>query len=144
MNFSLLPYISFALSLSGLVVRVFLPSDSRKIMVLGIVITCLVVITGVGFYQAIIHKQHVEATANEIVTTLHSGTKTLDEVHENLYKADFRITTEALDRLVATNKVGQKILKVRDDLGRRFRVRSYYLITEDNEARLTSPALVGD
>ena len=131
MSFSLLPYLSFALSLSGLVVRVFLPSDSRKITVLGIVFTCLVVITGAGFYQAISHKRHVEATAKEIVTTLRSGTKTLDEVHENLYKADFRITTEALDGLVVTNKVDQKILRVRDDLGRRLRVRTYYLTTQE-------------
>lgn len=139
MSFSLLPYLSFALSLSGLLVRVFLPSDSRKITVLGIVITCLVVITSFGFYQAINHKRHVEATANEIVTILHGGTKTLDEVQENLYKADFRVTTEALDGLVATDTVGHRILKVRDDLGRRFRVRAYYLITKDNEAELTRP-----
>lgn len=134
MSFSLLPYISFALSLGGLIVRVFLPSDSRKVAVLGIVITCLVVITGVGFYQAISHKRHVEAAANEIVSTLRGGTKTLDEIHENLYKTDFRITTEALDGLVATAKVGQKISNVRDDLGRRFRVRTYYLVTKDNRA----------
>ena len=127
MDISLLPYISFALSLGGLVVRVFLRSDSRKLTVLGIVITCLVVLTGVGIYQSLSHKRRVEAAAKEIVGALGNSTRTFDELQEILYKPDFPLTTEALDALVSTNKVGQKILDVRDELGRHFRVRGYYV-----------------
>ena len=122
---TLLPPISFALSLAGLLVRFIFP-DSRKLTVLGILLTCLVVMTGAALYQAVNHERRVELVADQIVTALGSETKTFDELHEELYKSDLSTTTEALDSLVMAKKVGQRILEVRDNFGTGFRVRGYY------------------
>lgn len=129
----ILPYCNFALAIAGLVVRVFLRPDSRKATILGIVIIFMVVMTGVGAFQAINHERLVDATSREIITVLASDTRTFDQISQALYKPDLRVATEALDDLVKTKIVGHQMLDVRDDIGRRFSVRGYYLLAIDTK-----------
>jgi hypothetical protein len=122
----ILPYASFALAVAGLVVRIFLRSDSRKSAMLIIVLTLLVVMTGLGSYRAFLHARHVEAAAETILTKLGNQTKTFEEIHEDFIETDPNIIGEALESLVETGRVDHKIMDVRDDLGTRFRVRGYF------------------
>lgn len=130
---NLLPYFNFALAIAGLAVRVFLRSDSRKATILGVIIIFMLVITSVGVLQTINYERLVEAASREIIAVLGSETKTFDQIYQALYKPDLRVVTAALDELVKTRIVGHHILDVRDDIGRRFSVRGYYLLSIDTK-----------
>jgi hypothetical protein len=124
---ALLPYASFALAVAGLVVRIFLAPESRKAAMLVIVLTLLVVMTGVGSYRVYLHEEQVEAISEKIITKLGTNMKTLEEIYEDLLQADPAVTSEALERLIDARRVDHKILDVRDDLGTRFRARGYFV-----------------
>ena len=128
----LLPYASFAIALGGLVARIYFPPDSRKETISAVVIAFLVLMTGVGLYQAVEHERHVEAISTKIVAALGSDTKTFDQIYEALFPVDFPVANEALDYLVNSNIVGHRVLDVRDDLGSRFRVRGYYFSSSNS------------
>ncbi len=128
----LLPYLSFGLSLVGLVAQLFRPSGSRKSAV-TLIAACLVVITGFGLYQICDHARQIDDVSADIITTLGTDTKTFDELHQALFKVDVSLATEALDSLIKDKSVGQKMLEARDNFGTRFTFRGYYLTARGRE-----------
>lgn len=131
-----LPYLSFALSLGGLAAQLFLSSSPRKSVVLLIVATCLVVITGMGWYEVYSHARNVEEVSAEIVTALGTDTMTFDELYQALFKVDLGVATEALDALVRDKRVGHKLLEARDSSGNSYTFRAYYLSVREDRASI--------
>lgn len=125
MRIALLPYISFAFSLSGLILQLFAPASRKKVLLVT-VITSLAVMTGVAAWNAAAHEREVATAMREIVVALDGNAETFDQIAEALNKPDFRVISEALDRLIEDGKVGHQLLEVRDDHDRHFRTRVYF------------------
>lgn len=128
----LLPIGSFAIALAGLIIRLICPSGPRKETMIVTVISFLALMTGVALHEAHQHDQRVHAVSKEIVTIIGNDIKTFDQVYEALFKVDFAVANEAIDILVASNKVGHKFLELHDDSGDRIRVRGYYVRSFEN------------
>jgi hypothetical protein len=128
-----LTYLSFALAVSGLVAQVTLGATRRRKAFVAVVITSLVVLSGFAAYEAAMHARRVEVTSQQIVRVLGSGLKTFDELAESLNRPDLSHLSESLEALIEANRVGQRIVDVRDDYGRRLRVRGYYLVIGNHD-----------
>jgi hypothetical protein len=134
-------YLSFALAVCGLFLQVIEILERRKRgagksarladRLILVVILVLVVSTGFAVYESIAHARRVSITSAAIERALESGLKTNEELAEAVNARDADILGESLAKLIAEKRVGQKILTLRDDEGRRLRTRGFYLIEQN-------------
>lgn len=121
-----LSVISFAISLGGFVKIVASKDDSKRTQLL-VFITTLFLLSGVTLYQKYQHDSSVESVSRQIISEFGEGYRTSEEIYVALPLKDFQIANEALEDLVDSGKLGQKISDLRDDSGATHPVRLYYL-----------------
>jgi hypothetical protein len=107
-----------------------LPSDKPRTTRLKIIlITCFVAFVStasITVWQNHLHSKRVPATAEKMVVILGGGAKTVDQLYEESFPADFSTVSESLSKLIETNKVDHRVADVKDTAGLPFRVRLYF------------------
>lgn len=118
---------SFSIAIAGLLIRIFYPSGPKKETLIITVIAFLVLLSGITLWERSLYNRRVEGVATEIVKIIGNEIMTFDQVHEALYKVDFAVANEAIDKLIGNNRLGYRLLELRDDFGNRFRTRGYFV-----------------
>ena len=72
------------------------------------------------------HAKRVLATTEKIVAVLGSGLKTIDQLYEESFPADFSTVSESLGKLIEANTVDHRVADVKDTAGLPYRVRLYF------------------
>ena len=125
---TLLQAVSLAISV-GALVPVFLLDERKKVISLTIAVVALVVLSSVAMYRGIEHGKKVEATVQQIKEHIGNDALTFDQLYERLRNIPSDLLTEALNQAVDREEVGHKVLTLKDEFNRSFRVRTYYLAT---------------
>jgi len=116
---------SFALSFGGLIPALFgIPTRSR--VVIAIIFTALISITGTVLYRDYSHDTLVNQVMDEIVNKIGDNVWTYDQIHEAVLYQPPEITRKSLFRLVSEDKIGDKQETFIKD-GAEWKVRAYYL-----------------
>lgn len=117
---------SLAISVGGLV-PVFFLRDRRKEISIAIVIAAMICLSAVVVYQQNVHKGMVECVSADVREKLRPEIQTFDQLYESLYYVEFTILNEALDHLVNSGIVDHRILVLRGDDGKTYRVKGYFV-----------------
>lgn len=125
---TVLQAVSLAISV-GALVPVFLLDERKKVISLTIAVVALVVLSSVAVYRGIEHGKKVEATVQQIKKHIGNDALTFDQLYERLRNIPSELLTEALNQAVDREEVGHKVLTLKDEFNRSFRVRTYYLAT---------------
>jgi hypothetical protein len=121
--------VSFALGFAGFVGSLLSNSSSRTRFWVIMLLACLVafVATGsVSFWQSHQRFVHVQTVSEEILRILGKEAKTIDQLHEGLMFEHFGTVSEALGELVKANKVGHRVVEVKDGADLPYRTRLYF------------------
>jgi len=125
-----LQLISFAFGFAGFVGGL-LPKDSvRRRSFLIVLVACLVAFVATGsasVWQTHQRSIHVREVSEEILRILGKEAKSIDQLQEGLPFEGFGTVSEALAVLVKANKVGHRVVEVRDDADLRYRARLYFV-----------------
>ena len=124
---------AFAISLGGLV-SVLLVESHRKEVALAVVVAALVATSGVALYRLYQHDQLISRVQEDIVAELSRGTRTFDQLYEELLYVPFPVVSEALFRAVESGAVDHRIIEFRGSEGSLLHVRGYY-VTPRNRRR---------
>ena len=124
---NLLQIVGFSISFAGLV-RVFLPADRNKEIVIAIILSLLLLLSVFSLYRGYQHYRLLDDVSAQIVSKLGGDRKTFDQILEDLHYVDTALAHEAIDKLVVLGKVNHKLTDVRGDLDERFRTRVYFAV----------------
>lgn len=118
--------LSLALSVGGLVLSLVPPRKKIVVLSLAMVLVILVALSTISIVR--IHDQTtlVEHQSHEILARLETGSKTFDQLYQELFYPDFNVLRQAIDELVSKDKVGHTMLEVRDEQGDPYRIRVYF------------------
>ncbi len=117
---------SFALSLGGLF-PVFFLKEQKKIAALTVIVSALVVTTGVVLSGILRHEKLIHTVQVEIREGLSSKTtKTFDQLYQELHYREYPIVTEALFREVEKGSISQKTIYFNQE-GESIPVKTYFV-----------------
>lgn len=127
----ILPLLSFAFGFAGFVGGLLSPKYSaktRSFLILLLAFLVAFVATGsASLWQAHQRSVHLQAVSEELLRILGNEAKTIDQLHEGLLFEDFATVTESLGMLVKLNKVGHRVIEMRDDANLRYLGRLYFV-----------------
>lgn len=120
-----LSIVSFALSLVGLI-PIFFLKKQKKIVALTVIVSALLVTTGVVLFRVLQHEKLITNVQTEIRTVLSGKTKTFDQLYLELHYREYPIVTEALFREVEKGSLGQKTIYFHQE-GESIPVKTYFV-----------------
>jgi hypothetical protein len=127
---TLIALASMVFGLGGFLTGIF-PSDKPRTTRLKIILmTCFVAFVStasVSVWQNHQHSERVLATTEKLVAILGAGPKTIDQLYEESFPADFSTVSESLGKLIETKKVDHRVEDVKDTAGLPYRVRLYFV-----------------
>jgi hypothetical protein len=119
--------LSLALSVGGLIPVFFLRAQKKVIVIsLGMVLLVLVALSTISIVRIQDQTTLIERQSNEVLERLEIGSKTFDQLYQELFYPDFKVLSQAIDNLVSKGKVGHTLLDVHDERGEIYRIRIYY------------------
>jgi len=121
---------SFAISLGGLVPILFF-QDRIKQVALAIIISALIVTSGVKLFDVYSHEELISRVENEMLEKLSVNTWTFDQIYNELHYVTFPIANEALFRSVESGRIGHNIVEFRNASGEILQVKGYFVISEN-------------
>jgi hypothetical protein len=121
----LLSVASLALSVGGLV-PVFVGEPTRSRAVIAVIFTALLCLASIVLYREYSYERLVSSVMVEIERKLSSSLWTYEQIHESVHLQPPQITREALFRMVANGKVGDKVETFVKN-GVEWKVRAYYI-----------------
>lgn len=120
-----LSIVSFVLSLGGLI-PIFFLKKQKKMVALTVIVSALLVTTGVVLFRVLQHEKLIINVQTEIRTELSGKTKTFDQLYQELHYREYPIVTEALFREVEKGSLGQKTIYFHQE-GESIPVKTYFV-----------------
>lgn len=117
---------SLAISVGGLV-PVFFLRDRRKEVSLAVVVAAMVCLSASLVYEQASHVRSVDKVSADVREQLRPDIQTFDQLYESLHYVEFALLNESLQRLVDSGVVDHRVLKLRGDDGRDYRVKGYFV-----------------
>lgn len=124
-----LPLVSFALGFAGFVGGLLRMDSSRTRKSVVVLLACLVAFvatSSTSFWQSHERYVHIQEVSEQMLGILGSEARTIDQLHEGLPFEDLGTVSEALALLIKANKVGHRVVDVRDDANLRYRARLFF------------------
>jgi len=104
-------------------------NDSRKPVVLGVLISFLVLLSVVGSYRAVQHQSEIRYVSGEVMKTLGKSQSTIEQLEQSILHVNFTILSETLDNLVRSGKIQYEPMKLYDTQRNAYSVGIYFVPT---------------
>ena len=123
---TLISVLSFAISIGGFV-AIFVVENRKKEIIFVVIISVLVVTSGIALYQHISYRQYIARVEKEIITKLANNTWTFNQIYEEVLYKQFSVVNEALFNAVQKGKIGHTLMEFRSHENLLLQVRGYYV-----------------
>jgi hypothetical protein len=104
---------SFSISAGGLVAVFVVKDDKKKVIVLSVIVSAIVVTSSVGLYSYYQHEKYINSVQEELVKILSPEPLTFDDLYQNIFPpVSHELLREALYDGIEKRFIGYRCLRL--------------------------------
>jgi len=117
---------SFSISVGGLVAVVVVKDARKKVIVLSVIVSALIVTSGVTLYSSYQHEKYIDRVQEKMIDILSTGAITFDDLYQNIFPpVSHELLREALYEGIDEGAIGYRPMRLQSN-GKFMSVKVFY------------------